>query len=307
MIPMTPPILITISLGEWTRIRGNERQRNTERHADKVEHQFKVVLPQHWVVYAAQLPSGEYVKLDGHTRCLLWNEGRAPKPAHISMMVHQAADEEHVKTMYDAYDGSKSAETSADRVFGAFREHGIHPQSKLLQRGTLTSALALVESARTGVSRHGAGLKANSAVIEWKDEINCLDRIITGHESRRMHSSIAAAMMLTVRRRGFHVVAPFWARYLAKKEEGDVRDPHNLLLSYLRRCQAMKWTGSSTSQLDIAGKALSACENGIAGVQRTRLQGYSVLKYLKMTDAQLPKRPVSVIPISAHNEDRVSL
>lgn len=270
----------------WTQVRGNPRQRDTERHADKIETHLQVVMPQHALVHAAQLPDGELIKLDGHTRCLLWEQNRAPVPQIIYMVITPAANMDEAMRMYSLYDNALVTELRADEVFGAFREHGLRPQSKILQRGILSGALGLAEWSRTGLIPKRTTFHVNSAIAEWKHEIASLDRIITGHESKRLHSGIVAAILLTLRQHGYIRVAPFWARYLNKDESGSVRDPHNVLLSQLRSRQSTKRTSGRENTRAIAERGLSACEHGMVNNQVKFLQGIDLLRYFNIPAAK---------------------
>lgn len=277
---------------KWTQVRGNPRQRDTERHANKIEAHLQVVMPQHALVHAAQLPDGELVKLDGHTRCLLWEQNRTPVPQIVFMVIHPAASMDEAKRMYSLYDNALVTELRADEVFGAFREYGLVPQSKILQRGILSGALGLAEWGRTGLIPKRTTFNVNSAIAEWRHEIASLDRIIKGHESKRLHSGIVAAILMTIRQHGYALVAPFWARYLDKNESGNIRDPHNVLLAHLRKRQMGKRTSGRENTRDIAEKGLSACEHGVANNPVKFLQGINLLTYMKAPPAT--KAPVRV-------------
>lgn len=62
-----------MSLHQWLQVPDNPRQRDTIRHATKAakDHLSEPSLT-HLEVSAAELPNGELLKLDGHTRSYLW-------------------------------------------------------------------------------------------------------------------------------------------------------------------------------------------------------------------------------------------
>lgn len=282
------PEAINFTPAQWTRVRENPRQRDTARHALKMEKHLQVAVPQHSVVAAARLPSGELVKLDGHTRDLLWQEGRIPVPHVIMVLVFLAADMAEVKQMYEKYDNSLPVETKADKICGAFREHDVYPKSSILQRGALSYTLGMAELAITGsVGASSRGVDPYVSVNAWRDEIILLDRTILGHGTRRLHSGILAAILLTLRKRGAYSVDPFWELYLDPDESGGIRDPHNVLLNHLYRRQAMRTTGGRDNTRAITEKALSACEHYLAGNLVKSLTGIDITKYLTISDSAL--------------------
>ena len=68
---------IRMSVDEWIKVKANPRQRDTEKHAAKAKH-LLTPSPDHAHVSAARLPNETLVKLDGHTRALLWKRGTVP-------------------------------------------------------------------------------------------------------------------------------------------------------------------------------------------------------------------------------------
>ncbi len=280
----------TIGLEQWTSIRNNPRQRDTERHASKIEQYLQVVLPVHATVAAAQLPDGSFVKLDGHSRSLLWDENRIPTPNVITMQVYPVADLAGAALLYGTYDSPTSVETNEDRVCGAFRLVGFYPASAILRKGTLTRAFGVVEYARSGgakVSSRGR-VDVIAGTKEWRRELPGLDRIIQGHSTKKLPAGVLAGILLSIRKRGLHAVEDFWNSYLDPDEAGGIRDPHNVLLNTLRRQQDRKATNGIIVARDIASKAVAACEHGLKGNQIKYLQGTDIAKYLGAVDSKLP-------------------
>lgn len=298
-------VMKMVTLEFWTCVQKNPRQRNTERHANKIEKDLQVFLPQHAMVFAAQLPDGTLVKLDGHSRCLLWEQSRIPLPRELTMVIYPAMDMDHAQRMYNVYDNPLGTKSKADTVAGAFSEHGIQPESKLFQRCTLTYALTVAERVRTKeVSNWGAAIDINKAVLEWRDEIIKFDRIVKGHSGKRLPSGILAAGFITIRQLGFPAVAPFWYQYLDKKGSGGIHDAHNALLAFLTRCQDGKRTTGFTNVMSITEKALSACEAGVAGRPVKKLIGRDAKSYLSpMGGRRSPAR----VPVSRSQSEVLGL
>ena len=64
-----------MTVAEWIKVEDNPIQRDTEHHAAKAKH-LLTPLPSHAFVFACELPNGKLIKLDGHTRALLWQRGQ---------------------------------------------------------------------------------------------------------------------------------------------------------------------------------------------------------------------------------------
>ena len=74
---------------EWFTVPDCPIQRDTKRHADKAsKSHLKQQSSAQWIVHMATLPDGRCFKVDGHTRSLLWEEGRLPVPEFLHVMVH---------------------------------------------------------------------------------------------------------------------------------------------------------------------------------------------------------------------------
>ena len=276
----------TITLEQWTVMKNNPRQRDTERHANRIEKHLQVPLPQHAVVHAAMLPDDTLVKLDGHTRGLLWDANRIPVPLTLSMIIYRVSGLDEAMRMYDTYDNAVAVESKADRVFGALRQLNVVVTSSILKGGRVATALETANVA-LGIRQFGSASDVNATVKEWVAEIRFLDLLITGHTSARLHSGILAAILLTLRRHGYGKVAPFWRKYMEPVEAGNVRDPHNVLIRSLRKRQHEKRTTGRDNTQDIIEKALSACEHALAGNDISHLKGQSLSRYLKAPPSEV--------------------
>lgn len=274
---------IKMTPAEWSSVTGNPRQRNTERHAPKIIRYLRDVLPQHHIVEAAELPNSDLVKLNGHSRSLLWDQQKIFVPEILTVHVFPVASMEDAKDMYKAYDASPAVETAADRVYGALREHNIQPESSKLQQGILTTTLQAVEWAVTGsLPRSRSKWDVNPMIKQWASELMMLDSIIVGYGARWTHSAVLAAMLLSIKKHGEDVVAPFWTLYLTE-ESGHTEDPNIALRAFMKECQDSSNTGGSTNGKKITQKALAAVEHGIRGNRVKKLYQTDMFKYLMAT------------------------
>lgn len=282
------PTIRYATTDEWVHeYEDNERQRNTERHAAKIEPFLQQFLPQHAVVHAAELPNGHLIKLDGHTRAFLWHQKRIPEPPTLMVMVHAAKTLDEAKEMYRVYDNAVSAEGATDKVFGALREHGIIVTSPFLRQGYLSTTLRLADWARlTTLPVVRGDWDHYESVGEWAEEIGILDWFFTQEGSvYSLHAGLMAAVLLSVRKYGFQEVRGFWVNYMTRAE-GRTTDPHVVLRTHMLERQARKRTGGFSNCKDIAEKALSALEHDMRGNSIKKLVGTNLTKYLSATDRQ---------------------
>ncbi len=68
---------------DWIKVTPNPIQRDTEKHAAKAKH-LLTPHPTHSVVHAAELPNGKLIKLDGHTRALIWKRKDVVPPVQVT-------------------------------------------------------------------------------------------------------------------------------------------------------------------------------------------------------------------------------
>lgn len=215
---------------EWIAVEDNPIQRDTERHAAKAKH-LLTPHPTHSFVFAAELPSGKLIKLDGHTRALMWKRKDVGPPMQVQVGIIPVKDRAEAERLYKDFDSRDALETMRDKVSGAFNRHNFEPQSGLVQTGSLTSALRIAQGVLTGgtVSR-GAGAGSspkngtNQSVLarkdvyemidEWSYELHALDGF--GLAQGRISSGVIAAFLLSYRRHG-HKVTPFWQGVFANQ------------------------------------------------------------------------------------------
>lgn len=209
---------------DWIAVKDNPIQRDTERHASKARH-LLTPHPTHSFVYAAELPNGKLIKLDGHTRALMWKRKDVPAPMQVQVGVIPVKDLSEAEKLYKDFDSREALETQRDKVSGAFNRHNFEPQSGLLQAGNLTYALRLSYGVLHGMTIKGASSGPNSVgqngakreqkhkvdvyamIDEFSYELHALDAFGLGQG--QISSGVAAAFILSYRRHG-HKVTAFW-------------------------------------------------------------------------------------------------
>lgn len=205
-----------MSVSDWIKVQDNPIQRDTERHAAKAKH-LLTPLPIHAITYAAELPDGKLVKLDGHTRALLWKRNQVKHPAMVECNLIAVKDIEEAKALYQTLDSKEAVESATDKISGAFGEHNFYPESGLLRGGGISTALRLVWNVlnHRAITGHGTtrlGYNVYEAVREFSNEIFALDAFDI--KSGAAPSGIVSAFLLTHRRHGAAII-PFWQAVFA--------------------------------------------------------------------------------------------
>jgi len=258
---------------QWAAVRDNPIQRDTERHAAKAEraHLKDFAAPQSRVA-AAKLPNGTLIKLDGHTRSLLWSTGKLRAPAELQVDIYDVPDEEAAERLYWCFDAPGAAESADDRIAGAYRRAGFSPVSSVLMRGGVTSALRLIDP-RTNVY---------DLVGMWLPELQAVDALDAAPNT--MPAVLLCAALLTLRIHGAQA-ADFWRLVIASG--GSRIDGQSCgvdaLVRLMSDLRARKRLGGNTAmRIDQAGKAISCCEAWLAGrrysvgVKSTDLADYTL-------------------------------
>lgn len=251
--------IVKMTTPEWIAVRTNPIQRDTERHAQKAKH---LLAPQdiHSVTFAARLPSGELIKLDGHTRAFLWQTGIVPQPRQIVVNVIDVESEEEAAEQYKFHDSRDAVEGTPDKISGAMRGQRFEPSSVFVASGGFSSALRI---AWIGVYGHARNMRARDeyqAVKEFLPEIIAMD----GMNLKRLQTStgITAAILLSYRRHGAAVL-PFWTGVFAN--DGDKKHGKMDAVQALHEMmQKQKKTGTAAAR-DICGKALLCIDRWLNG------------------------------------------
>lgn len=198
---------------DWIKVEDNPIQRDTEKHAVRAKH-LLTPHPSHSYVFAAELPSGKLIKLDGHTRALMWRRKDVAAPMQVFVAVIPCKDKAEAEQMYKDFDSKDALETTKDKVYGAFNRHNFEPISGLLQTGSITAALRIAWGVHGGgtVSRGSAGSQIGKSDIytmidEFSYELHALDGFKL--QQGAVPSAVVAAFVLSYRRYG-HKLTPFW-------------------------------------------------------------------------------------------------
>lgn len=264
---------LKMTVAEWVAVQDNPIQRDTERHAAKAKH-LLTPLPTHNFVFAAQLPGGNLIKLDGHTRALLWKRGDVPSPRTLIVGICPVETKKEAEDLYKTFDSSNALETTRDKVSGAFNRYGFEPQSGLIAAGNLTFALRTAYSIFLGGSASGGNVgsterekhgKARNAIAkadvytminEFSYELAALDGFALGQGQAT--SGIVAAFIVSYRKYG-HKITPFWTAVFgnAGSKSGGQMDAIQALCELILSRRG-NFGGSAVS--DMVSRSLTAIE-----------------------------------------------
>lgn len=268
---------------DWIAVEDNPIQRDTERHAAKAKH-LKVFHLTHSVVHAAELPSGQLIKLDGHTRALLWRRKEIPAPTQVTVICYMVKDRAEAEQMYKDFDSRAALETTQDKVSGAYGKQNFEPASDLLKSGNIVTAMRLAYGILLGgsVKTFGAGGGAERAtdrkdrrspkqlataavdeyglINEWTYELHMLDGF--GLRKGLVTSGVIGAFLVSARKYG-HKVTPFWTGVFGNggSRSGGSMDGVQAVHEMILAAKGMKGAANSRMHTaDLAARCLNALE-----------------------------------------------
>lgn len=174
--------------------------------SETVRH-LRELKPEHCEVAMAITKSGQLYKIDGHTRALMWKNGRLERPDNLLVRVFSALDKEEVKRIYDSFDSARAAKGGLDQVQSGMAEHNIVLQTPWLQKGQFPSILNLAAKS-LGMGK----LKLIEKVGAFKKELELFDSL-TPTKSKFV-VGIAAGTLIALRKHGAAAL-PFFENYEA--------------------------------------------------------------------------------------------
>lgn len=250
--------VVNMTVSDWIKVRDNPIQRDTERHAARAKH-LLTPLASHAITFAAKLPNGELVKLDGHTRALLWKRNQVKHPAKVTVNVIDVDGIAEAEALYKTFDSKDALETATDKVSGGFRKLGFQPESPLLASGNITSALKIAWESVHGYAAGSRPRDVYQMVDEFSAEVLALDEM--GLRKGIVTGGVLAAFFLSYRKHADKIV-PFWRSLFGNsgvKINGlmdGVQALSELIVAHKGRC-------GGSAQRDMCARALKACESWV--------------------------------------------
>lgn len=254
-----------MSVEEWVQVPDNPRQRDTNRRLGRAWYLARPT-PLHSVVYAAELPDGSLVKLDGHTRAALWHLGKIPQPDFVRCIIVQVDTLEEAAKLYWTFDTPDCAKRLTDYLDGALRETNSVIKRPWLKK-TIASGLSLIEQS------YGSRIRRSldKALAAWWKEIAWLDQYEL--PALFVRPPVTAALLL---RAGNESTASFIANLPSGGScQNGESDAIHALSRALEIMVAQGRTNGWSRWTDIAGKTLTAIDAWAQGrTFRTGIKGY---------------------------------
>lgn len=191
----------TMLIADWAEVPDCIMQRDTKTRAKTaIGYLNKPLLP-HYEVSAASF-RGDLIKLDGHTRSLLWASGKIPRiQEHVNVNVYHVDALDELRDLYEAFDSRRASKTAKDTTESACKTHGLSLSSQAL-RGY-----------RFGLALNTATLLRASERYEQvalvRDELEMLDEI--DPKQGVMWNPHFAAALVTMKLHG-EKAKQFWYR-----------------------------------------------------------------------------------------------
>lgn len=246
----------TMTPNEWADVPDNPRQRDTELHAKKAIKYLAEPKPPHIEVKMAQLPDGTKWKLDGHTRCFLWQGKLIPVPDMLDVTIYYLKNMKEVIEAYGWFDNAGAAEKGPDVMQGAFRANGLHPKTHMLRAGRINTALRRLFRMVYDFDEITGYDLVYEAVHFFRDEIILLDELQpTG---TLFPPGIIMGVLITLKRDRVQALE-FWQLYAAElgTKEGGVMNAVQALCEAVARDKGLV-RGSRDVTSELFGKSIMA-------------------------------------------------
>lgn len=213
----------TVSVQDWIKIPDNPIQRDTERHANassgRPGSHLSAFHATHSQVAAVRLPSGKMIKLDGHTRALLWerekkDEGTGlkwPPGDEVTVTVYPVKNRQEAIEFYATYDNSAATENRRDKLYGALKFFGLElHHGYLFQNTGVMGALEYTIFPAKWVDLKNVTFL--EMVRPWVEVIRTIDQSGDFPNHTLFRAPIMLAMLMTTRRDGNQSIS-FWQGY----------------------------------------------------------------------------------------------
>lgn len=256
-------ITAEMSVDEWCDLPDHPRQRNTQRHAHAAHWQLakraKGAVLDHLAHVTAACLEGTYYKVDGHTRAYLWETGVLKAPERLHVTIYRVNSRKELDELYTTFDTQSAAESSYDKVYGAYRECGLTLESKRLKHGFIVDALNIALRGATRShqdKRKLPEIDVYKAVAVFKEELTLLDSI--NPQPEVFYSGVVAAALIAL---SLYPQGIDFFQKLALRE-GNKRngrmDPVEAVLVYVDKLKQERSSWVNAQQEDLCARTLRA-------------------------------------------------
>lgn len=265
----------------WMRIRDNPRQRDVKARVAKgrASHLMKFD-ESHRKVTIGSLPDGRQFKVDGHTRCFVWQSGMAVPPQSVIVETWLCNDIEAVQSLYDKCDNNVASETGSDRVTGASRSLDMTFESSMLHWGEVSTAVRILWQflEKRKIKRGEKDQVITKAVRLFSNELAALDKC--SPTRKKFPQCVVAAALLSLRA-DRDDAEHFWTNYAKGlgEKSGGLRDA---VAVFEDRLPAILKKGNGTKEMETMREAVAAIQAYKAGKVYTNSRGYTSIDSIKL-------------------------
>lgn len=207
---------VMMIIDDWIDVEDCPMQRDTAARAKRAQDYLRHPLPTHYEVSAACY-SGKMIKLDGHTRALLWKEGTIDRISDsVNVTVYNVDSLAEMRSLYESFDSKLASKTAYDNTLSAVKSNDLVLSSTVLRSARFGQALNV--ASQLPASERYEQVRMFVSELEMLDELNM-------SSSNCWNPHIAAAL-LTLKLHG-GAARDFWHRVNHSDgcSEGGVGDP----------------------------------------------------------------------------------
>lgn len=226
-----------IAFHKFAGMQDNPEQRPTEKHAKKASKEGRHLSkadPTHAMVKVAVcLENRETYKVDGHTRCFLWERGSLRIPPHLYAEYWECDTLEDVKSLYRKSDSPDPVPTTSENIGGIYSSMGFNPQSSLCKTAAFSAFFRLVAGPKHNKTKLPYLLPI---ILPYLKTLDTWD--FRASKKCNMCGTAAASLLITYIVFGEEIL-PFWKDYQDQNfnQNGKEKCPASALHNkYLQLC-----------------------------------------------------------------------
>lgn len=147
---------------------------------------------------------GDTFVLDGNTRAEVWRQNPDLKPSvPLNAVFMEFEDKELLEKTYYSIDSATSYEKVNEKLSGIFREIGFQPQSKIVQKGTIKTALDDVSMYLTVINNKNKKESTIEDVVKhYREELEYVDSLIDEVNKKKYSSNLFACLLMIGKKYG---------------------------------------------------------------------------------------------------------
>lgn len=147
---------------------------------------------------------GDTFVLDGNTRAEVWRQNPDLKPSvPLNAVFMEFEDKELLEKTYYSIDSATAYEKVNEKLSGIFREIGFQPVSKIVQKGTIKTALDDVSAYLPIINgRIKKESTIEDVVKHFRDELEYVDSFIDEVNKKKYSSNLFACLLMIGKKYG---------------------------------------------------------------------------------------------------------